>query len=285
MTTETGNYSLWNCPTCNASLETDYCPKCGESRPNIHTLTLIGLAHQIFEVMTDIDSRLLRSLRFLVTCPGKLTTAYIKGSKKPYLGPFQLFLLCNVIFFAIQSTAHMNIVSLGLESHLTRQDWSAFAKELTTRHIERKHISMDTFSPLFNHAIEFNAKSFIILMTIPFSLLLPLVFYRNRMPFAAHAVFSLHFYGFVLLLFSAALIIASVNVFFGGAGLHSTQVDHVLSAINLFVCSTYLFIAVGRVYEVAGWNRIIKVLGLTIATALIWFGYRFSLFLITLYSI
>ncbi len=37
-----------------------------------------------------------------------------------------------------------------------------------------------------------NAKSLIILMALPFPLLVLILFYRDRQPFAAHVVFSLH---------------------------------------------------------------------------------------------
>jgi hypothetical protein len=49
---------------------------------------------------------------------GVLTVAYVQGRRLPYIGPFQLFLLSNVLFFAMQSQTNTNIVSSPLDSHL-----------------------------------------------------------------------------------------------------------------------------------------------------------------------
>jgi len=57
-----------------------------------------------------------------------------------------------------------------------------------------------------------------------------------------------------------------------------------LSAINLAACATYLYIATGTVYRATGAIRVVKVLGLALFVAGILLGYRFVLFLITLYT-
>jgi hypothetical protein len=97
-----------------------------------------------------------------------------------------------------------------------------------------------------------HAKSGIILMVLPFAILLPVLFYRTRQPFVAYAVFSLHFYAFVLLLFCASLSVAAVDALLGGAGLTSTRMDNALSVINLAACATYLYLAMGTAYGAGG---------------------------------
>ena len=113
----------WTCPTCNNIVTTRYCPACGESPPNKHDLTFRGFYAQLFHAFTDIDGRLLRSFRCLLTHPGVLSVAYVQGRRKPYLGPLQLFLVANVLFFATQSLTNTDIVSSTLDSHLHTQDW------------------------------------------------------------------------------------------------------------------------------------------------------------------
>lgn len=66
-------------------------------------------------------------------------------------------------------------------------------------------------------------------MVVPFTLLLPILFYRARQPFVTHIVFSLHLYTFLLLLFCVSLAIATIDVLFGGAGLNSAAMDNILS--------------------------------------------------------
>ena len=66
----------------------------------------------------------------LITQPGVLTVAYIQGRRVPYIPPFQLFLIANVLFFALQSLTNTNIVSSPMDSHLHMQDWNAIAENL-----------------------------------------------------------------------------------------------------------------------------------------------------------
>ncbi len=143
---------------------------------------------------------------------------------------------------------------------------------------------LDLYTPIFNQAVVLNAKSLIILMAVPFALLLPIVFYRQQRPFVAHVVFSLHLYTFLLLLFCVSLTVAAVDVLFGGAGLNSARMDNILSIFNLAACTAYLYIATGRVYGGSRMIRALKVLVLAPAVASILLGYRFAIFLITLYS-
>ena len=119
--------------------------------------------------------------------------AYVQGRRTGYLKPLQLFFIANVMFFGMQSLTSTNIVSSTLDSHLHNQDWQAVAQRLVSQPLETLHTTLDRYAPIFDQAIVLHAKSFIVLMALPLALLLPILFYRNRQPFVAHAVFSLHF--------------------------------------------------------------------------------------------
>jgi hypothetical protein len=93
----------WACVTCGTSVATSHCPDCGESRVRPRDLGLRKLTIEAFHSLTDVDSRLIRSIRALLFRPGALTIAYLEGPRKPYIAPFQLFLLANLLFFAVQS--------------------------------------------------------------------------------------------------------------------------------------------------------------------------------------
>jgi hypothetical protein len=265
-------------------VRTAYCPGCGEQPPRARDLTLRGLVEQMLQAVSSIDGRLIRSFRRLVTRPGALTVAYVQGQRKPYIAPFQLFLITNVLFFATQSLTNTSIFSSTLDSHLHHQDWSAAAQMLVARHLATRHTTLDLYAPIFNQAVVLNAKSLIILMVLPLAVVLPMLFYQNQQPFVAHIVFALHVSAFLLLLFSILSAVAAVDVLLGGAGLGSVRTDHLLSAINLGACATYLYVAIGRTYAARGAIRVVKVMALALAVAAIVSGYRFALFLITLYT-
>lgn len=274
----------WVCPTCNTTISTPFCAACGEGRPAVRDLTLRGLFAQFLHAFSAVDRRLIRSFRCLITQPGVLTVSYLQGQRIPYVGPFQLFLIANLLFFGMQLLTNTNIVSSTLDSHLHQQDWGAFAQTLVTRRLEIRRMSVYDYTPVFNQAVVLYAKSFIILMVVPFSILLHALFYKNSRPFVAHLVFALYFYAFLLILFCAILALAGVQHLLGGAGLNAPGVDNILTIVNLAACALYLYKATTAVYGASGKARIIKVLLLTLTVEAILLGYRFLMFLLTLYT-
>ncbi len=274
----------WTCPTCKATVKTPFCPRCGEEPLAPRDLTLRGIAAKFLHVFASIDARAARSARLLLRHPGELTLAWTRGVRKPYVAPFQLFLIANVFFFALQSLTGENIFSSSLDSHLHHQDWSSLAQSMLTQRLEATHTSLEQYEPMFDRAVVLNAKSFILLMTLPFALLLPLAFFRARRPFVTHVAFSLHLYTFLLLVFCVALVASKLSGLLGFGGLESPIVDHVLSVANLAACAVYIHLAIGPVYGATGVLRATKAVGLALAAGAIVLGYRFVLFLITLYA-
>jgi hypothetical protein len=273
----------WVCPACNRTVVSKYCPNCGERSPSTSDLTLRGLFGQAVRAFTDIDGRVIRSFRQLAH-PGTLTLAYLRGQRKAYLLPFEIFLVANVLFFAIQSLTGEVVFSTTLDSHLYHQDWSALAQTLVTHRVEELHTTLDRYAPAFDEAVGVNAKALIILMVLAFSLVPPLLFYRSQRSFGTHLVFALHLYAFLLLLFCVAMIIAAIDARLGGGGLASPRVDHILSVAQLLVCALYLYLAVGAVYGTTRGIRIAQVALMTFAVACLVLGYRFVLLPITLFT-
>ena len=247
-------------------------------------LTLRGLAEKAFHALTSIDARLLRTARVLFLRPGELTRAWVAGIRRPYVAPVQQFLIANVFFFAMQWATGENVFSSSLDSHLHRQDWSAIAQSALTEHLAQTHRTFEEYEPTFNHAVALNAKSLILLMAVPFALLLPLVFLRERRPVMAHVVFSLHVYAYLLLIFCVALLAGELSALLGFGGIEAPMVDNVLSIALLLLCARYVYRAIGPAYGTAGLRRFAQASVLVVCLAALVLGYRFALFFITLYG-
>ncbi|MGI9047196.1 MAG: DUF3667 domain-containing protein [Burkholderiales bacterium] len=143
----------WLCPTCNSTVSTPYCSACSEHPLVARDLTLRGLFDQLVSAFSSIDGRVIRSFRCLVRRPGVLTVAYLRGQRRPYIGPFQLFLIANALFFAMQSLTDTNIFSTSLDAHLYHQDWSTLAQELVAQRLETKQTTLALYAPVFNQAV------------------------------------------------------------------------------------------------------------------------------------
>lgn len=274
----------WTCPTCRRTVHTPFCAGCGERPLQPRDLTLRGLSIRLLHAVTSIDGRLLRSVGRLLRTPGSLTLAYVAGERKPYIAPFQLFLLANVLFFAVQSLTHTSIFGATLESHLHQQDWSATAQAMVAQRLQHTSTTLAAYAPVFDRVVVLHAKSLVILMTLPFALLCALFFAGSRKPFITHVAFALHLYTFLLLLFCLDLVLVGLNSLFGGADLRTAWVDNLLSALNVLACTVYLYFATGLVFAARGPMRLVRSVALAMLAGGIVVGYRFAVFLITLYS-
>lgn len=274
----------WTCPNCRGEVATFFCPDCGERHFSKRELSLRGLLEQLLRVFTRVDGRVLRTFMFLLCRPGILTTAFMNGQRKPFIGPFQIFLVANVLFFAVQSFADMKIFASTLAFRLDGQLWSEFGRQLVTKHLTQTGYSLEQYAPIFNQAVALNAKSMIGLMVPLLALLPPLTFWRTSRPLAVHVAFCLHIYAFLLLLFCVPLAAEIADGALGGDGLMNPHTDDVVSLILLSTCGGYLYCAIGPVYGARGVLRGLQALVLALATACIFLVYKFALLPITLWT-
>lgn len=239
------------------------------------------LAKQILAATSTVDGKLVRSWRMLLTRPGQLTAAYVGGERRRYITPLALFFIGNALFVAVQSLTGINILSSPLESHLHSQDWSSFAQSLVQARLADRQLTLEAYAPVFDRSAIFNAKALIILMALTFALLPAIAFRTRKRRAGVHIVFALHLYAFVLVLLSAAVLLAQLDVIAGGPGLRSGPVDKVLSLLNLLVCGAYIFFALRKIYRTSGWRNWLAAIFLTSGVVILFIGYRFAIFLIT----
>ena len=88
------------CANCGTPLAGEYCNHCGQRHePHVHSVG--HFASEAFESITHADSRLWRTLWFLLAKPGRLTSEFFAGRRVSYLPPFRLYLVISVIFFLV----------------------------------------------------------------------------------------------------------------------------------------------------------------------------------------
>jgi hypothetical protein len=88
------------CANCHATLAGEYCAACGQRHePHVHTVA--HFAGEAFESISHADSRVWRTLLYLLTRPGRLTREFFDGRRVRYLPPFRLYLVISVLFFLV----------------------------------------------------------------------------------------------------------------------------------------------------------------------------------------
>ncbi|WP_425106184.1 DUF3667 domain-containing protein [Ancylobacter sp.] len=89
------------CANCHEPLGGRFCARCGEKLVGPADHTLRRFLEHLFEAFTHADGKVFLTLRCLLTRPGRLTADYLRGKRKPYIPPLQLFLIANLIFFLL----------------------------------------------------------------------------------------------------------------------------------------------------------------------------------------
>ena len=96
------------CANCDAPLSGEYCSSCGQRHePHVHHLS--HFAGEAFESITHADSRLWRTLGYLLVKPGRLTMEFFSGRRARQLPPFRLYLVISLFFFLVAGLSR-NIV-------------------------------------------------------------------------------------------------------------------------------------------------------------------------------
>ncbi|MEL7296839.1 MAG: DUF3667 domain-containing protein [Pseudomonadota bacterium] len=253
-----------SCVSCGAPQPGEYCSACGERRLSQSDRRLSAfLARAVLEV-SDLDSRLLRTLRALLFKPGELTRAFIAGQRVGCLPPVQLFLLINLVYFVVQPFTAFNGYNTTLESHLGQQIYSNWlpVQAWIDAAASRLAVDADTFRIVFDSQSELLAPTLLLFIVPLFALFVALLMAGRRALPIDHCVFALHVVAFQLVVMHmfVALVWPPIvdlllRVLYSIAGADAGWVVPVMSLISevgltLAVVGPYLYTAFRRVYAV-----------------------------------
>lgn len=234
------------------------------------------------------DSKIFRSFRLLFSRPGFLTAEYLRGCRKPYLHPFQLFFLANLIYFILQPYAGWTGLRTNLAVQTGMMSYSSLANRMVNARIAAKGIPLEEFSHPFNHAVDVQARSLVLVIVLIYSVLLAVLQWRKKAFFGQHLVFCLHFTAFWLLTIFIGLYGGSYAISrladLRHLRLPMLQSDNHLFVVALIILVVYASRAVHVVYRDSAAVSVLKGVILTAAFHYVLDVYRFILFLTALYS-
>jgi hypothetical protein len=280
----------WICPTCREECGTHFCGRCGEKRLDQRDLTVAGLVGHALESLTNVDGRVFRSIRDLVMRPGALTAAYMRGQRRPYVAPFQMFLVTNVLFFVLQSALGFQVLSNDLGSHIgtwtgSRQYYSAIARPIAERRLAATGRTIEQYTDVFNQAVRVNAKGLVVAMVPLVGLVLLAAFPRGRYPVATAIVLALHFLAFFLLLETLAMPLLGVPA---GMLLSALSLgwlwDPLTSTVLIAICAAWIYKASRAVYGASAKSAALKAAAIAGLFIPVIICYRFIVFLVTLFT-
>jgi hypothetical protein len=190
--------SLAQCVACGAAVSGRYCADCGE-HTEPHDYSLKHFFTELLETTAHLDGRVFTSFRSLLTRPGQLATDFLAGRRKTQLGPVQMFVVCNVLYFLFLPLALQVPFTSTLRMQTENRSWRVMAKRMVEAKAADRHERVEEYAARFDAAAHLQGHSLVMLMVPLFAIGVWALHPRARRYYAEHLVFSFYAMGFLLL--------------------------------------------------------------------------------------
>lgn len=271
------------CVSCSAPVPGRYCAACGELRADLRRDGVHHFGLELVESFTHLDGKVFRSLRALFAQPGELTRQYLRGARRPYMTPLQVFLVANLVFFLVQSWVSWNTLTTPLAVQTSMQPYSALAREHLRHFVEDHGVSLDVVHREFDASVVVYAKSLVLLMVPLFALGSALVCVPRARGVLTQLVAALHLYAAFLLFQSLVLGPLALAIAKGSGA--EVLADQVVTVLLALVMTVYNASVLRRVFGFGRFSSLARALLLDVVFGLVLMGYRFLLFFIVLHTI
>lgn len=185
-----------DCLNCGTALAGRWCHACGQKRLEPEDRTVRRLLGDFAAAVTNLDGRVLRSLRRLILQPGRFARDYTRGVRQRYLSPITLFLFANVLYFFAPTLTDFTPT---LREHLELQAHSGIATELVEQRLAGGAHAFGPFEARFERRQNDLAKTLLFLHVPVFALALWATHFRRGLLFADHMLTGFLVMAFMLL--------------------------------------------------------------------------------------
>jgi len=186
------------CIGCGATVCGRYCSSCGEPT-EAHDYSLKHFVEEVLESTVHVDGRVFASFRLTLTRPGQLVNRFLAGARKTQMGPVQMFVVCNVLYFLFLPLALQLPFTSTLRMQTENRSWRAMAMAMVQAKVNNRHETLEDYAAHFDEMAHIQGHSLVMLMVPLFAIGVWALHPRSRRYFAEHLVFSFYAMGFLLL--------------------------------------------------------------------------------------
>ena len=188
------------CKNCGNPLIGEYCAGCGQK--DVDLLEFKKLIKDFFDHHLDLDSRLFRTIKYLITSPGFLTTEYWNGKRAIYVPPFKLYLITSLLYFFIYSL---------LPTPTLSENGPDFIKDNIEN--EEKGFSVEKIGEIIDTNMEKYEKEIELLFFLPLTAIALMVLNKNitHLHLSHHFIASLHLSSAFFIIF---MVVESLTAYF-----------------------------------------------------------------------
>lgn len=276
------------CKSCGHSFKGTYCNQCGEKVIDQKDRQLRHFFGEVVAAFTFADTKFWRSVKLLITSPGRLSSDYAQGIRQRYMKPVSLFFLANFVYF-LYPTFDVFTTRLYSQSHYFY--YSDEVTRLVEERVEQKAISYEAYETEYNQKTAELSKLLLMLMVLIISISVWILHIRSKRLFADHLLISLEFFSFMLIYsiigFGTLMLIAVKTGEYFGHDLKFLFDEEVILVLPVVISTfVYFFFRAERTFYQAsiGWAiaRSILLIAAFYYSLMI---YRWFLFYITYWSV
>ena len=174
-----------------------YCHVCGEKTVSDKDFTLKKIIGDGFNAITNLDSKFFKSFITLIFKPGKLTKEYLVGRRKPYMKPFQIFLLSTIAFFLL--LVDFDVFYVPSVWYFSENYDGKNIMEIVELKMTEKSMSREEIALLYDSSVSAYSKLFIVIF-LPLTAVMSFFMKRKRMPeYGKHFILATHNFSFFML--------------------------------------------------------------------------------------
>jgi len=282
--------SSFACPSCGTETVGTFCSSCGEKEVTNQNYSLLPYAEDVFTTVTLLESKVVRSVWFVLSRPGYLSREYFQGRRVRYMKPLQLFVFLNVIYYFSLTLFHATTFTTPLATQLHMNNYYAkYASARINQTLQKKQISYEALENKYNQRTGVLSKTLIFLLIPIFALLFYALFFKERKYLIEHVVVATHFWSFNLLLLGVILPFATVVLIrlFIALNIPASFVtnDGIASATLQICFGVYLFLMLRHFYDTGRWYCLFTASLIAWSFFHIVWLYRFFLFEATLRTV
>ncbi|WP_242921725.1 DUF3667 domain-containing protein [Pontibacter liquoris] len=256
------------CPNCGYTFEevNNYCPNCGQENHDLN-VPVKHLLWEFLEGTIHFDTKVFRTLQYLITRPGYLTEKFNIGKRVSYVPPFRLYVFISFVFFFVLALDH-DVINIGNNKDkkdvsaalaapgvaTTPQDSLAIATAIKD---PRATFIKEKVEDFVNNGEKVREKmlkniSLMMFLLMPFVAYLLYLFYnKKRHNYVEHLMFSIHLHTFYFLLLTIVLL----------ADMAFPTLD--LAGWVFLIMIGYAFLALRRVYKQSNKRTLFKLIPLS----------------------
>jgi Protein of unknown function (DUF3667) len=256
------------CPTCGEPITRQFCPACGEHKFDRHSFSFRHFAHHAAHELLELDSKILRTVRYLFSKPAFVTAEYLAGKRSRYVNPFRLYVLCFALATLLTSTYHP---TLDFKT-IANADGTGKLNARLAKFAHYKGVSEETLIPHLNERLHSYYEASKIFNALVMACLLAIFYRKQKWYFGEHAVTSFYFLTFTLLL---SIVKWPFWIALGAPVQGPTA--YILSLVFLLVALPYLWVTLRQLHGEGPWKTAGK-------TVLVYGGTQLTIIVTTILS-